>query len=172
MLQKLKPQMQHVLRYLRYSRNYVLCYSKVSHGDLDLSDTEFDGEELNAFADSDHEPQRSVTSSLVICNNAALLWRVKKQATVSLSTVQSELTALSSTAQDVEMCHDLFDWFDMPVQPTVIFCDNKGAIQNAKHPNFSDKLRHAQNKIYYIREVIAGQQECRPWRHEVENSRV
>jgi len=53
------------------------------------------------------------------------------------------------------MCHDLFDWFDMSVRPTAIFCDNKGAIQNAKHPNFSDKLRHAANKIFYIREVIA-----------------
>ena len=41
----------------------------------------------------------------------------------------------------------------MATGPTNIYCDSQGAIQNAKHPNYSDKLRHVQNKIFYVRNV-------------------
>ena len=31
----------------------------------------------------------------------------------------------------------------------------RGAIQNAKHPNYSDKLRHVDRKIFFIRQIVA-----------------
>ena len=33
-------------------------------------------------------------------------------------------------------------------------CDSRGAVQNALHPSFSDRLRHVDNKIFYIREIV------------------
>ena len=35
-----------------------------------------------------------------------------------------------------------------------MFCDNRGAIENARHPCYSNKLRHVENKIFFIREIV------------------
>ena len=87
--------------------------------------------------------------------NAALFWKVRKQDTTALSAVESELVALTSTGQDVLMIDGIFEFLEIEHNsPTTMFCDSRGAIQNAKHPNFSDRLRHVMNKIFFIREII------------------
>jgi hypothetical protein len=74
---------------------------------------------------------------------------------VALSTVQAELTALTAQSQDIQLVQDMFRWLDIEFpKTTVVMSDNRGAIQNAKHPCFSQRLRHVDNKIFYIREVV------------------
>ena len=149
-------QLKHVLRYLQYSKNLKLRYGRV-HGrpELDLSSIAYSSDEFVGFSDANFEPDRSTTSTLTMFRNAALYWRVKKQSTTSLSSVQSELTALSEQARDVQLLRDVFGFLDMDLpESTTVFCDSRGAIQNAKHPSFSERLRHVQNKIFYIRELV------------------
>ena len=152
----LVEQLKHTLRYLKFSQNFQLRYGKAhSTRELDLSSTMYDPDTLVGFADANYDYNRSTTSTLTMYKNAALYWRVKKQPTISLSSVQSELTALSEQARDVELLRDVFGFLDIDIDgATVIFCDNQGAIQNAKHPSFSERLRHVLNKLFYVREVV------------------
>ena len=63
---------------------------------------------------------------------------------------------MSAMGQDIEFNRDIFEWFGMGTkEATTIFADNRGAIENARHPCFSDRLRHVNNKIFYIREIVA-----------------
>jgi len=150
-------QLRHTLRYLNGSKDFVLRYSiDRCSPELDLSSTMYSPDELVGFCDANFEPEedRCVGCCMTMFLNAVLYWRVKKITGVQLSTVQAELTTLSELARDAELLHDLFEFCSVPVSTTSLFCDNQGAIQNAKHPTFSEKLRHAANKIFYVRNVI------------------
>jgi hypothetical protein len=148
------------LRYLRGTRSVKLTYTTGgAPGDdfLDLSDAGYVANVPVAFSDSDWAPDRSVSSSVVMFNGAALLWRSKRQQTTALSSVEAELSALTSCGQDIMYVRDVCEWLRMPLRaPTTLFCDNRGAIENAKHPCYSDRLRHVNNKIFFIREVISN----------------
>ena len=152
-------QAMHCLRYLRQTRKVNLVYSvkssEMTEFMLDLSGITYNPDDLTGFCDANWLPKRSVSSTILMCCNASLFWRVRKQKSVALSSVQAELSALSSEAQDVELVQDVFSWMDIDFVPaTVVYCDNRGAIQNANHPCLSDRLRHLPNKMFYIREVI------------------
>jgi hypothetical protein len=160
-------ELERCLRYIRGTLDVKLCYTLSKNGDddLDLSSVDYSPATITGFCDANHEPSYSASSCVVAFHNAALLWRVRKQESVSLSSVQSELTALSSMAQDMEMIRDLFGFLGirLPAHASTVFCDSRGAIANAKHPNFSDKLRHVNNKIFFIREVVANGGVCVRW---------
>ena len=48
-------------------------------------------------------------------------------------------------------------------QTVLIHCDSRGAIQNSLHPNFSDKLRHVSNKIFFVRSLIKNGHVAAKW---------
>ena len=123
---------------------------------LNLEKSNYKTDTATGFCDSNWEPDKSVSSCVVMYNGAALTWRVRKQQTVALSSVEAELAAMSAMGQDIEFNRDIFEWFGMGTkEATTIFADNRGAIENARHPCFSDRLRHVNNKIFYIREIVA-----------------
>ena len=58
-------------------------------------------------------------------------------------------------SRDLELFRDIFAFVGLSqYDSSVLFSDSRGAIQNAKHPSFSEKLRSALNSIFYIREVV------------------
>ena len=148
----------HILRYCKGTAGLCITYSRdpvpFKH-QLDLSDFSYVTDLPVAFSDSNYESQYSVSCGIVMYRGAALFWMCRKQqGTVSRSTVEAELRALSSVGQTVMRTRTLFAWFEEPLlSPTTVFCDNRGAIQNARHPCFSDKLRHVENAVFYIREL-------------------
>ena len=154
---ELQKQLTNVLRYVNGSRDLCLTYS-VDYNEkkeLDLTSIDYKHDDVCGFSDADHQPNKSCSSAWITYMNAALFWKVRKQDTTSLSAVESELVALTSTGQDVLMIDGIFEFLEIEHNsPTTMFCDSRGAIQNAKHPNFSDRLRHVMNKIFFIREII------------------
>ena len=87
--------------------------------------------------------------------NAALLWRVRKQTTTALSTVESELHALSEQAREMEYISKiLIDLHLKNEQPLPVHCDNRGAIENAKHPILKDNLKHVAIRNFFVRGSI------------------
>jgi hypothetical protein len=154
----LVAQLKHTLRYLVYSFDFVLRYSvnKVKDSErLDLSSIDYDYRRLVGFSDANFEPNRCVSSCVTMYLNAAFHWRVKKQQRVSTSTVHAELNAMTEESRDLELFRDIFAFVGLSQDDSsVLFSDSRGAIQNAKHPSFSEKLRSALNSIFYIREVV------------------
>jgi hypothetical protein len=154
--EEMEAQLRHCLRYLRGSRDFVLRYSKsICKHELDLSSTAYTSNELIGFSDANHEPEKCTGGTFTMFLNAVLYWRVKKLTGVQLSTVQAELTTLSELARDIILLQDVFEFVDIPCEkPTTLFCDSKGAIQNAKHPTFTERLRHALNRIFFVRDTV------------------
>ena len=156
----------HTLRYLKETQSAKLIY-KLHPGEeniLSLARENYNPLMLTGFCDSDHGIAHSVSSNIVMFSGAALMWPSKKQPTIALSSVEAETAALTSEAQDIEYARDMLDWCGVPInEATVINCDNRGAIQNAKHPSFSDRLRHVMRKIFYIREVVERKAAAVKW---------
>ena len=91
-----------LVRYLKFSQNYKLTYSNVKYSEIDLSEFSYSPGKLAAFSDSNWSIPVCQSATLVMFLNGALLWQTKKQDSTSLSTVESELTALSLCAQDLK----------------------------------------------------------------------
>ena len=141
----------HLTMHLKYTIDRKLTYSFTQFSPLNLSEFNYNFEIPTGFSDANWSAPKSVSSNLVMFLNAALLWRVTKQSSTALSTVESELVALSEQAQDLEYTRKIFIDLGIifPALPT--FCDSKGAIENAKHPTLKNKLKHVDIKSFYIR---------------------
>jgi hypothetical protein len=134
-----------------------LTYSAAANTALDLSIYDYNSKIRTGFSDSNHAVPRSVSSILVMYCNGAVIWSCKNQTKTALSTVQAELTALSDTCCEIlyaqKVCKDL----NMGLESTwTIFCDSKGAIENAQHPVTGNKLKHVDIKCFFVRECITN----------------
>ena len=88
--------------------------------------------------------------------NAALTWKTKKQRTTALSSCEAEMYAASETCRELKYAMNLLD--DLRIEygrPVKLFCDNQGAIQNAKHPIVQNNLKHVDLHAFYVRECVA-----------------
>ena len=149
----------HLLRYLKQTKHVKLSYKFTSSSELvhELLDN---GVDVNfrvptGFSDANWAAPRSVSFTLVMWMNAALLWRVQKQSSPAFSTVESELSALSEQAREMEYVKKIFADISINVEkPLPIHCDNRGAIENAKHPILKDNLKHVAIREFYVRDSI------------------
>ena len=149
-----------LLRYLKQTKHYKLTYSFKASSKLSAelceNGIDVDFRIPTGFCDANWVAPRSVSFTLVMWMNAALLWRVHRQSQTALSTVESELCALSEEAREMEylrkiLSEDLRMNFE---QPLPIYCDNRGAIENAKHPILKDNLKHVATREFFVRGSI------------------
>ena len=140
----------------KQTKNLKLTYKFSSSSEL-VSELCENGVDVNfrtptGFCDASWIAPRSVSFTLVMWMNAALLWRVHRQATTALSTVESELSALSEQAREMEYVSKIFTDLAINVEQALpIFCDNRGAIENAKHPILKDNLKHVAIREFFVR---------------------
>ena len=145
----------HCLRYLKGTINKKLIYSHNKYSSLDLTEYDYNSSIPTGFCDSNWDKPKSHSSNIIMFCNGALTWSTHKQESTALSTVQAELCALSEQAIENKYCSLVFEFLNMKFKdPLPIFCDSKGAIQNAKHPTTKNKLKHVDIKCFFIRECI------------------
>ena len=81
-----------ILRYLKGTSNYMLCYK----GKKDLR--------LIGFSDADWggdvDQSKSTSGCAILLNDSAILWRSNKQSCIALSTMEAEYVACSATTQN------------------------------------------------------------------------
>jgi hypothetical protein len=136
-----------IFRYLRGTSNLRLHYSSVPST-------------LQVFADADYasdpSDRRSRTGYVLIYAGAAISWRSKKQASVSLSTTEAELVSLSLAAQETLHIRRLLTSFGFPPkEPTVIHCDNQATIAVASNDaGTSTRLKHVSIRHFFVREAV------------------
>ena len=86
----------------------------------------------------------------------AVTWCSKRQASVALSTVESEYMALSLATQEAVWLRRLVEEMGNPDQEaTVIYEDNQGAIAKAHNPVCHRHTKHIQIRYHYVREAVA-----------------
>jgi hypothetical protein len=145
------------VRYIKRTRNSKLTYSLQSNTVLDLNAYDYSSALPTGFSDSNHAAPRSVSSVLLMYCNAAVIWSCKNQERTALSTVQAELTALSDTSREILYAQKVCDDLGLNLDKTwTVYCDSKGAIENAHHPVSGNKLKHVNIKCFFVRECITN----------------
>ena len=126
---------------LKLSRNPVTQDSLVGYADADWA--------------SCPESRWSVSGNLILLNGNVILWKSKKQPTLSLSSTESEYKSIGDITKEIMWIKTLLKKiFNIKLKdPTPIFEDNQGAIalanNESNHSNF--KTKHKSLRHHFIR---------------------
>ena len=138
-----------ILRYLKGTSDYMLCYQ----GKKDLR--------LIGYSDADWggdvDQCKSTLGYAFLLNDRAILWSSKKQSCVALSTMEAEYVACSAATQDAVWLRSFLqhlEIFKSALEPVTIFYDNTTALAVAKDPKYHGKTKHIKKRYHYIRDAI------------------
>ena len=84
--------------------------------------------------------------------DSLIFWKSKKQSVVSKSSIEAEYRAMASTTTEIVWLRWLLT--DMGVfisSPTLMFCDNKSAIQIAHNSVFHERTKHIEIDCHLTR---------------------
>ena len=130
-----------------------------------------------SYADSDFatdvDTRRSTSGWVVFMNGGPISWRVKRQATVALSTTEAELYSLSDCMKQVKHLQMLLGAIGFPQPPkppgrggittgrnsvkntgSVIFEDNMGCFQITQNRVFHQRTKHIDVMWYFALEYV------------------
>lgn len=135
-----------VLRYLRHTRGKGIT---LGGGPLTLE----------AYSDSDYAgcpfTRRSITGYVMLIGDACVSWRARKQATVATSSTEAEYRAAYEATQEVVWLRQLLSDFGYAQnKPTVLRCDNQGALALTKNPLYQSRSKHFDVIYHWIRERV------------------
>ena len=138
----------HVLRYLKGTVNYKLCYTK-SKGGLSLY----------GYTDSDLgssiDDRRSTSGFYFSLNSCGppISWKTKKQPTVALSSCEAEYISLAGALQEAIFLNMTLN-FIVKQSSVKIYMDNQGAIALSKNNIIHNRSKHIDIKYHFIREKV------------------
>ena len=138
-----------ILKYLRRTKELFLVYGGSTQSKLVVTgytDSNFENKE-------DFKSQSAYVFSL---NGGAISWRSSKQSTIADSSTEAEyIAALDAAKEAVWMKKFIEDLGVVPsiANPIEIYCDNNGAIAQAKEPRSHKRSKHVLRKFHLIREI-------------------
>ena len=114
--------------------------------------------QLHAYADASfasHSNAKSITGFVVMFNQGPIAWKSQQQKRTALSTAEAEYAATSECARQVihqqQVIQDLKNVLQLP---TIIQTDNQAAIFIATNTVISDKVKHVDKYIHFIKDII------------------
>ncbi|XP_050284947.1 secreted RxLR effector protein 161-like [Quercus robur] len=139
----------HILKYLRRMRGYMLVYRCEDLIPIGYTDSNFQ-------LDLDF---RSSTSGYVFTlGGRAISWRSVKQSCIANSTMEADYVAACEVAKEVVWLKKfLFDLGVMRIEkvPITLFCDNIGADAQSKASRNHKKGKHIERKYHIILDIVA-----------------
>ena len=139
------PAVKRIMRYLNGTQELSLLYSRGEMKDcVGYSNADWAG---------DMDDRKCTSGYVFQTGGAAVSWRSKKKANVTLSTAEAEYMALASAAQDAVWMRQLLS--DLGVKQTaatLLFDDNQSAICMPKNPQFHGRAKHVEIKYHFVRE--------------------
>ena len=137
-----------ILKYLRRTKDMFLVY-----GSADLN--------LEGFTDSsfqsDVDDSKSTSGFVYMLNGGAVCWKSSKQNTTADSTTEAEYVAASEAAKEGVWLRNFIQELGVvpnASDPVPLYCDNTGAVAQAKEPRSHQKSKHIQRKYHIIRDII------------------
>ncbi|XP_052189939.1 secreted RxLR effector protein 161-like [Diospyros lotus] len=137
-----------VLKYLRRTKDTFMVYGG---GEL----------KLECFTDSsfqsDVDDSKSVSGYVFTLNGGAVCWKSSKQETTADSTTEAEYIAASDAAKEAVWMRNFISALGVDptiVDPVLVYCDNNGAIAQAKEPRSHQRSKHILRRFHLIREII------------------
>ncbi|KAH9698286.1 reverse transcriptase Ty1/copia-type domain-containing protein [Citrus sinensis] len=119
---------EHIIKYLKKTKNYMLVYSGNELIPVGYTDSDFM---------SDKDSRKSTSGYVFTLGSGAISWRSVKQSCIADSTTKAEYVAASEAAKEVVWLRKFLQ--DLEVVPVVtaplkLFCDNSGGVAQSKEP--------------------------------------
>lgn len=139
-----------VVKYLQGTTDYGLHLAKKS------------GYLLQAWPDADwgrdKENRRSRSGIIVTIGGNTVIWTSKMQPSVSLSTSEAELYALSQCVRDEQLVRQFLLELDLDShEPTKVYQDNLGAIRWTEEVQGLRKVKHVGLCYNFVKEAVQNQ---------------
>ena len=88
----------------------------------------------------------------------AISWQSVKQSSITDSTMEAEYIAASKVAKEAVWLKNFL--LDLEVVASAqsaitLYCDNSGAVANAKEPRSHKREKHIERKYHLIREIVS-----------------
>lgn len=141
-----------VLRYLAHTKNYAIVFD----GQTGDADTIFLGSSDASFAD-DVDTRQSSNGYCFKLYNGLIDWKANKQRTVTTSSTEAELLAMSMTANTKMWWDRFFEAIQLKIEGvTHIECDNKQTIRafTKTGTQITTKLRHVDIHRHWLRQEV------------------
>ncbi|KAL0373269.1 UNVERIFIED_CONTAM: Retrovirus-related Pol polyprotein from transposon TNT 1-94 [Sesamum radiatum] len=138
-----------ILKYLKRTKDMFMIYGG---GELILegySDASFQ---------SDDDDAKSQSGFVFKLNGGEVAWKSSKQDTTADSTTEAEYIAASEAAKEAVWMKNYIQELDVVpsiAEPVVIFCDNNGAIAQAKEPRSHHRSKHILRRYHLLREMVS-----------------
>ena len=128
---------KNILKYLRRTKDVFLVYG----GESDLVVRGY----TDASFQTDHDDSILQSGFIFLLNGGAVSWKSSKQETTTDSTTEAEYIAASEAAK--EGCWIKKFISELGVVPSIespidLYCDNNGAIAQAKEPRSHQRSKH------------------------------
>ncbi|KAJ9552657.1 hypothetical protein OSB04_016702 [Centaurea solstitialis] len=141
---------KNILKYLRRTKEMFLVFGG---SEDEISVTGYS----DASFQTDRDDYRSQSRYVFTLNGGAISWKSSKQDTIADSTTEAEYIAASDAAKEAVWLRNFIT--DLRVvasvsRPMDIYCDNSGAVAQAKEPREHHKSRYVLRKFHLIREII------------------
>lgn len=138
-----------LLRYLRYTREYGLHYTRYPAVIEGYSDANWI---------SDIKDSKATSGYVFTLGGAAVSWKSSKQTVIARSTMESEFIALDKCGEEAEwlrqFTEDIPRW-PKPVTAISIHCDSQSAIGRAHSIMYNGKSRHIRRRHNTIRQLLS-----------------
>ena len=140
---------KNILKYLRRTKDMFLVYG----GEEELVVRGY----TDASFQTDQDDFRSQSGFVFTLNGGAVSWKSSKQDTVADSTTEAEYIAASEAAKEGVWIRKFITELGVvpsAVEPMDLYCDNSGAIAQAKEPRSHQKSKHILRRFHLIREIV------------------
>nr|GFA73606.1 zinc finger, CCHC-type [Tanacetum cinerariifolium] len=148
-----EPEEQHmkaikkVLRYVKGIKDYGITYKHNG------------GNKIHGYSDSSYgvntQEGKRTTGIIFYYGESQISWSTEKQATVALSSYESEfITATAAATQALWLKRLLSRITHSDEEKITILVDNKSAIALMKNPVFHGRSKHIDTKYHFIRECV------------------
>jgi len=139
---------KNILKYLKRMKDSFLVYG----GEEKLA--------VKGYTDASFETDKDDTvsqSGYVFClNGGAVSWKSSKQETVADSTMEAEYIAACEAAKEAVWLRKFITSLGVVstiADPIVLYCDNNGAIAQAREPRSHSRAKHILRRYHLIREI-------------------
>nr|GFA19152.1 zinc finger, CCHC-type [Tanacetum cinerariifolium] len=148
-----EPEEQHmkaikkVLRYVKGTKDYGITYKHNG------------GNKIHGYSDSSYgvntQEGKGTTGIIFYYGESPISWSTQKQATVALSSCESEFIAATAAAMQALWLKRLLSRLTHSDKEKItILVDNKSAIALMKNPVFHGRSKHIDTKYHFIRECV------------------
>ena len=106
---------------------------------------------------SDHDDSKSVSDYVFILNDGAICWKNFKQHTIANSICEVEYITVSDATKEAVWLWKFIDELGVAPSidgPVLLYCNNTGAIAQAKEPRSHQRTKQILHCYHLIREIV------------------